>query len=358
MGLPDIPLRASIRTSEQMNSHLRNIIETGYGAICFLTYFSGVYRLASFLKRNRPVILCYHSVNRRSCQDIYPDNIVRTENFERQMAYLYKKKRIVSLPQLLEYIERRAEIPSNLVAITFDDGYYDFYSEAHPILKKYGIPSTLFLITSFLSTGEAKWEDMLSHLINTTEAKLLNIRVAKEEKTYDLSSTSQKLNCIRDLNTILLKLSRTERFEVISEIERQFCTPSTSAERTMLCWKEIRELGKDRLVSFGSHTHSHCSLPDVSAETAKLEISKSKEEIERQLGRPCTLFCFPLGKKNNFNQEIKELLKAEGFRLAVTTIPGSISKSSDPFELRRIVAMDDGSHKFKCSLIGIVLQKA
>jgi peptidoglycan/xylan/chitin deacetylase (PgdA/CDA1 family) len=350
--------RALVRTFDEMNVYLRKTIETGYRIICFFIYFSGLYRLIAFLKRNKPVILCYHSVNQQSRQDIYPDNIVRTENFERQIAYLLKKKRIVSLPQLLEYIEGTAKFPPDLVAITFDDGYYDFYSEAHPIMKKYCIPSTLFLITSLLSAGETKWEDTLSHLVNTTEAKVLDIRIGEEKKAFDLSSTGQRLDCIRDLNAILLKLSGTERSEAVSEIERQLLTSFGPLERTMLCWREVRELREDALVSFGSHTHSHCNLSGVSAETAKLEISRSKEEMERQLGRPCTLFCFPLGKKSSFNQEVKELLRAEGYSLAVTTIPGSISKRSDPFELKRIVAMDDGSYKFKCSLIGITLQKA
>jgi peptidoglycan/xylan/chitin deacetylase (PgdA/CDA1 family) len=288
---------------------------------------------------------------------VYPDNIVRRENFEGQMAYLSKRRRLVTLLQLLEYIEKGAGFPPDLVAVTFDDGYYDFYSEALPILEKYNIPSTLFLITSLVSEGEAKWEDRLSHVVNTAEVKTFNIRIGKEEKTYDLSSWSRKLDCIRDLNVLLSELNETEKRGVLSEIERQLCTSSKSPERTMLSWNEIQKLKEDRLISFGSHTHSHCSLSNVNAETARLEVSRSKEEIEHHLGRPCTLFCYPFGKKTNFNQKIKELLKAEGFSLAVTTIPGSISKGSDPLELRRIVVADDGSYKFKCSLIGIVLQR-
>jgi len=337
---------------------MRQIIEIAYEVMCFLLYFLGVYHLISFLKRYRPVILYYHSVNRLGYQYVYPDNVVSVENFEKQVKYLSRKKQMVSLSDLAKYLEGDIDFPPNIAVITFDDGYSDFYPKAYPILKKYKVPCTLFPITELLDKGGMKWEDVLAYRVNTTEAKSLTISIKGKTRAYGLKSPSQKLSCIRDLSSIMLKMSETERCETLSEIESQLNHSCKSFEPTMLSWKEALELNKDNLISFGSHTHSHCKLTKVSPQKAELEISKSKEIIERFLGKPCVLFSYPMGKKDSFNKHIMKMLRAKGFLLAVTTLRGGVSKKSDPFELKRIAAINDASYKFKCSLIGITLQRS
>jgi peptidoglycan/xylan/chitin deacetylase (PgdA/CDA1 family) len=152
-------------------------------------------------------------------------------------------------------------------------------------------------------------------------------------------------------------MNEFERAACFSKIKKQLNVSSEPSDHVMLGWNEIQELQKEGFVSFGSHTHSHVDLAVLNPTMAELEISQSKQEIENFLGIPCTLFSYPFGKRHNFNQGIKKNLRNMGFSIAVTTIRGSISKGSDPFELRRIAAIDDSSYRFKCSLIGVALQR-
>ncbi len=78
----------------------------------------------------------YHSVNLKSCPYVYPDNIVTVENFRKQIDYLAHNKRVISLSDLGEMVRSSKNFPPNLAVITFDDGYYDFYSIAYPFLYK------------------------------------------------------------------------------------------------------------------------------------------------------------------------------------------------------------------------------
>lgn len=336
----------------------RQVVEFGYDVGCALIFFTGIYRIISFLNRRRPVILFYHSVNDSDCQYVYPDNIVAVENFEKQIGYLSRKKKLVSLSELTQYFASGTEFPPDLVAITFDDGYYDFYSRAHPILRRFRTPVSIFPITELLDSGGTKWEDELAHLVNTTRKESLTLHIGGETRTYGLSSKRKRIECVRSLNSSLLKMNATERQKAISEIENQSERSSELAERTMLGWNEIQELKQDNAISFGCHTHTHCNLAEVNQKTAELEISKSKEEMEHFLNRPVQFFSYPFGKRRNFNERIEQTLRTKGFSLAVTAMRGNVSEKSNPFELRRIAAVNDASYKFKCSLIGITLQRS
>ena len=90
-------------------------------------------------------ILMYHSI----CAD-YPDNslMVAPELFNEQMAWLNNNGfTTMSLEEVYEAFET-GKVPVRPVAITFDDGYADNYTEAYPILKKYGMKATFFIITN------------------------------------------------------------------------------------------------------------------------------------------------------------------------------------------------------------------
>ena len=90
-------------------------------------------------------ILMYHSI----CAD-YPDNslMVAPELFNEQMAWLNDNGfTTMSLEEVYEAFET-GKVPVKPVAITFDDGYADNYTEAYPILKEYGMKATFFIITN------------------------------------------------------------------------------------------------------------------------------------------------------------------------------------------------------------------
>lgn len=328
---------------------------TLFRAACFILYFTGLYHILSFMRRYNPIILMYHSVNDKSTPYIYPDNIVSVENFERQIAYLTSKRRVISLPDLIKHVGE-GRLPDKAVIITFDDGYGDFYSKAYPILKKYNAPCTIFLITGILDSNAIKWEDHLAYLINTSKAENLTLKIDGKTKTYSLKSPEGKIECIRDINSTLKDMSEEERRRILSELELKL-DPIKPLERIMLTWNEIEMLSSEDFISIGCHTHTHRSLTTISPEEAEKELSVCKERVESILGRRCTLFSYPIGKRRDFNQSIKELLKRLGFEAACTTIPGLISKNTELYELRRVSAPDDSSYIFKCALIGLTLQR-
>lgn len=95
-------------------------------------------------------IIMYHHVARFDSPR--PDT-VSPERFEWHMAYLKKQHfTVLPLSTLVAMLRSGAPVPRKSVVITFDDGYEDNYTQAFPILKKYGFPAIIFMVSDSVNT--------------------------------------------------------------------------------------------------------------------------------------------------------------------------------------------------------------
>jgi len=100
--------------------------------------------------KNRASVLMYHSVG---VNDAF--FTVQSEDFELQLQYIKSRGfAALKLSELVGRLEGGEEI-SNCAVLTFDDGYKDNYTNVFPLLKKYNIPATIFIITGLIG-GEQK----------------------------------------------------------------------------------------------------------------------------------------------------------------------------------------------------------
>jgi len=104
-----------------------------------------LYCISRLIPRKAVSILAYHSIGRDPV--FYA---VTPEEFEKQMRYLKGEYNVVSLDEIIDFVGGKKVLPKNSVAITFDDGYHDNYLNAYPILKKYGLPATIFIASGYI----------------------------------------------------------------------------------------------------------------------------------------------------------------------------------------------------------------
>ena len=94
-------------------------------------------------------VLNYHQINAHDFNSM----TVRPEDFERQMKYLSENGyHAVTPDELADWLEHGTPLPEKPVVITLDDGYLDNYENAFPILQKYQMKATIFLVTDYIST--------------------------------------------------------------------------------------------------------------------------------------------------------------------------------------------------------------
>ena len=118
-------------------------------AVASITYGSGVAKL--FSRGQSARILVYHSIN----HDPLNPFSVSPGDFEAQVRLLSQKYNVISLQELVSRIQDGKEMPANAVAITLDDGFQDNYTFAYPILKKYNVPATIFVVVESLESKAA-----------------------------------------------------------------------------------------------------------------------------------------------------------------------------------------------------------
>jgi peptidoglycan/xylan/chitin deacetylase (PgdA/CDA1 family) len=105
------------------------------------------------MSRRRPgdlSILVYHRVGVGEREIDLP-----LAEFERQVAYLSNRERVLTLDQVLED-------DGGGVVVTFDDGFRDFHEHVVPVLERHGVPAVLYLATELVDDGSAASGDRLT----------------------------------------------------------------------------------------------------------------------------------------------------------------------------------------------------
>ena len=98
-------------------------------------------------------ILMYHSISHTTNRK-FKQFTVSPSLFAEQMSYLHQHAYTpITVTQLVNVLfQESAELPEQPIVLTFDDGFADFYTEALPVLKKYGFVATLYVATGYVNS--------------------------------------------------------------------------------------------------------------------------------------------------------------------------------------------------------------
>lgn len=127
--------------------------------------FSALAALGRIYKVKGVSILVYHSVDEEDSLISTP-----TEIFRKQMEYLKERRiTVLSMKELYEGLVGPDPLPEKCVVITFDDGFEGVYRNAFPILKEFGFPATVFVVTGSVGEemGWARVEGIPAHRLST-----------------------------------------------------------------------------------------------------------------------------------------------------------------------------------------------
>jgi len=296
------------------------------------------------LKRNAKdchseyLILMYHKVDEVAL-DFIP--AISVEMFQKQINFVNKFYDVVSLENIFNQRGKKTK-----VVITFDDGYRCIYKYAYPILKKYGIPATIFLTVDSINKNIPICPDLISYYFGATQKKHLEVTVYNNKLSLSLEDKESKMSSLKTIKSALKEVIEAERISIVEMIKNELEVGNPSDDRLqMLSWKDINEMAANG-ISFGGHTMTHPILTRLPLDKVKYEILESKRLIEKMINKPIYTFAYPNGEADDFSEEVKKIIRDSGYKIACTTIFGNNDVNSDLFELRRVYTSGNSLLKF------------
>jgi peptidoglycan/xylan/chitin deacetylase (PgdA/CDA1 family) len=281
-----------------------------------------------FLDRNSLTILLYHGVAPDSPHGIYNyrGKFISPELFERQIRYLSRQYTILPLDEAFD-LWKQKRLPPRALAITFDDGYENNYAYAYPVLRKQGVPATIFITTDFVLHKMPLWFDRLEYAIGVQTGTRAE-RVSRDAALR----AALKRDTPEKISGELRQMETSGSFSDFSG-DRSVYAPLTVAQ--------IKDMQRDG-ITIGAHTKTHPILSMLTPEGMQREIEGSRDELQAQFGPVSRVFAYPNGQPGDWNETTERAVQEAGFLSALTTIEGVNGESADPLRLRRIAL--DGIH--------------
>ncbi len=293
---------------------------------------------SSAWRQRRLLILCYHGISMDDEHLWRPRLYMAPEVLERRLETL--KKGAYSVLPLSEALQRlrAGNLPGRSVALTFDDGTYDFYKQAYPRLKSFGFPVTVYQTTYHTDYERPIFNLICSYMLWKRRGDVLP--AAPElglTEPLDVRTELGRHRIVRALIELAERENRTGRQK--DELAAQLAGLlgidfEALAAKRILQLMNARELGEVASAGVDVQLHSHRHQTPMDEALFRREISDNRTRIRAFTGIDAVHFCYPSGV---YRPEFLEWLRKENVISATTCDAGLATAKSNPLLLPRFV---------------------
>ena len=283
-------------------------------------------------------ILCLHRVDSLNPDRLLPnDHLKVSPAFLEQLIKSFKVDgySFISMDEVCDTIRKKRKFRKN-IALTFDDGYENVFTNGCPVLKSEDVPATVYVATGLSNGDSILWWDAIE------DALLEKSKVRLPDGSFaDVSTKELKTKLFLDLRNWVFSLPVEEIKERVSD----FCGFNEerilSYRRQMADDRVLKLYANDRLITIGCHTHRHipCGLLDDDEVCA--DINESLKRLDA-IGIKASHFAFPYGLDEKNPKRFLQFFMDVGFSSCVTTYSNVATTYSDPYFLPRVTVKEYG----------------
>ena len=293
---------------------------------------------ASRWRRNRLLILCYHGTALEDEHQWRPALYLDPRVLEQRLEML--KQGGYAVLGLSEGLERlhAGTLPPRSVAITFDDGTYDFYRQAYPLLKRYGFPVTVYQTTYYMDHPRPVFSLISSYMLWKRRGVVLHD--GKElgfTEPLDLRTEAARHRVVRGLieHSERERMTGEQKDRLAARLARllEIDYEALSRKRILQIMnpRELQEIARNG-VDIQLHTHRHRTPEDETL--FRREIRDNRERIEAVAATRPVHFCYPAGV---YRSKFFDWLAEEEVISATTCDTGLASASSQSLLIPRYI---------------------
>jgi peptidoglycan/xylan/chitin deacetylase (PgdA/CDA1 family) len=291
-------------------------------------------------RQRRLLILCYHSISIDDEHEWSGTYSMSPATLESRLRMLHDGGyNVLPLDEAISRLYAHT-LPPRSVALTFDDGMFDFYARALPLLKQFGFPATVYLTTFYSEYRKPIFGLFCSYLLWRARTRMPQPdthRLLGHQSDWNLSTEQGRQRAHREI----MDFVERERFalpERIALAERlagllddDYEALQASRVLTVMTSEEAAEIARNG-VDVQLHTHRHRTPNDRALFLREITDNRARiDPIRKGMARH---FCYPSGV---YRSEFLPWLREAGVQTATTCDPGLASSKSEPLLLPRLV---------------------
>jgi peptidoglycan/xylan/chitin deacetylase (PgdA/CDA1 family) len=242
---------------------------------------------------------------------------------------------LVSMSELARRM--RQPKPAKFVALTFDDGSLDTYTEAFGICRALGVPITIFIATGPMERKFPMWWLGLEQLVESQDEILFHVKGRRFH--YPAVTSAQKRLAYRRLAHQFTNALSGECLALCEAIEAKYPisfmrTTNENAIRPEM----VAEMHASGLVEVGAHSVTHANLRLAQRDEVASEMESSRRALEAVINAPVRHFAYPYGTVRTAGPREFALCRELGFETAVTTRTSNLFQRDfdEPHRLPRL----------------------
>ena len=291
-------------------------------------------------RQRRLLILCYHSVS-------IDDEHEWSGTYSMSPAVLESRFRMLrdggyNVLPLDEAIRRLYErsLPPRSVALTFDDGMFDFRARALPLLKQFGFPATVYWTTFYAEYQNPIFKLFCAYVLWRARARMPQPDtrpILGRQSAWNLATEDGRRRALREIMEFvyLARFPLTERTALAERLTDllgdDYAALRAKRILTVMTPAEVAEIAREG-VDVQLHTHRHRTPNDHAL--FQREITDNRNRIDPIRDGVARHFCYPSGE---YLPEFLPWLREAGVQTATTCDPGLASFKTEPLLLPRLV---------------------
>jgi len=143
-------------------------------------------------EKSIPIIM-YHSILKD--RNLLGDYVLSPDELESDLLWLSKNGyQTINIQDIVDYVHYEGDLPDKPVMLTFDDGYYNNYVYAYPLLEKYGFKAVLSAVGEFAD----RFSDTEDKSISYSHMNWDELRMISDSGIFEIQNHSYGMHYIEN----------------------------------------------------------------------------------------------------------------------------------------------------------------